>query len=184
MAQKAFGRRRPLPAGTGPSAVSDTPSAASPDVGAALALADAPSRSATRSVMILAGIGGLAMVLVLAGAYGLNAAISTGDSTAQSQQECRGQPNCLNQYNVALECGASDEPKLVTIEARDSEAAERKAERYNRSCRSRSAVFVTSLIRSAARTAIDGYRYEDSRPIYTYRARATRGVWRFRFRLR
>lgn len=38
----------------------------------------------------------------------------------------------------------------MSVIAADAEAAERKAERYNRECRSRSVVFVTGLAKNAA----------------------------------
>ena len=56
---------------------------------------------------------------------------------------------CTNQYDVALSCGSSEEARTVSVIAADTEAAERKAERYNRECRSRSVVFVTGLAKSA-----------------------------------
>jgi hypothetical protein len=185
MAQEGFGRRQVLPAGTHSANATGASPAASVDVREALALADAPSRAATRSVMILAGVGALVVVMALGAAYGLNAAVSSNAAPAAAKQECRGaQPGCVNQYRVALACGASDEAKVVVIEARDAEAAQRKAERYNRNCSSRRAVFVTSLARSAARTAFGGDRYQGSSRKYTNRSTGTRRTWRFRFRRR
>ncbi len=181
MAQKEFGRRQAQPVGGGaPTRAPEASSAPSPDATEALALADAPSRSAARNVMILASVGGLVLVMALGAAYGLNAAVSSGE--AQSKQECRGQPNCANQYDVALTCGSSDEPKSVSVVAADAEAAERKAERYNRNCRSRRAVFVSSLIRSAAYTAYGGQRADQPSNYASRNTTATRRVWRFRRR--
>ena len=68
---------------------------------------------------------------------------------AATQRECNGQVGCTNQYDVALSCGSSEEARTVSVIAADAEAAERKAERYNRECRSRSVVFVTGLAKSA-----------------------------------
>ena len=183
MAQKEFGRRQAQPVGgSAPTRAPEASSAPSPGATEALALADAPSRSATRNVMILASVGGLVLVMALGAAYGLNAAISSGDGAAESKQECRGQPDCANQYNVALTCGSSDEPKSVSVIAADAQAAERKAERYNRDCRSRHAMFVTSLIRSAAYSAYGGQRADEPVSNASRNTTTTRRVWRFRRR--
>jgi hypothetical protein len=123
----------------------------------------------------------LVVVLALGAAYGLNAAVSSGDGATESRQECRGQPHCANQYDVALACGSSDEPKSVSVVATDAEAAERKAERYNRDCRSRRAVFVSSLIRSAAYTPFGGQRADDTASHASPKT-TTRRAWRFRRR--
>jgi hypothetical protein len=189
MPQREFGRRQAQPAGgrAFPSTRTVEASAApspnlGPDPGQALALADAPSRFATRSVMILAGVGTMVLVLALGAAYGLNAAISSGDTVAASQQECRGQANCANQYDVALTCGSSDEPRSASVIAADAEAAERKAERYNRDCRSRRAVFVSSLIRSAAYTAYGGQRANEPAAYASRKSTTTLRMFRMRRR--
>jgi hypothetical protein len=131
--------------------------------------------------MILAGVGALVVVTALGAAYGLSAAVAPGDSpAAASAQECSGQDGCVNRYNVALACGG--ESRTVTVEARDGEAAERKAERYNRDCRSRGSVFIGALVRSAAISAIQQRRaVEPDRRATRSTTTATRR-WRFRRR--
>jgi hypothetical protein len=185
MAQKAFGRRQSvLSAGAERPAASEASSAGSDGLSEALADADAPSRSAMRSVMIVGAVGSVIVVMALGAAYGLNAAVSSNDGTVEAKQECRGQPNCINQYDVALTCDDSTEPKSVSIMARDADAAERKAERYNRNCRTRRVTFVTSMIRSAVRTTFGGYRYEEPSARYASRRTTTRRMGRFRLRFR
>ena len=112
----------------------------------------------------------------------MRSGVSHNDGAAESKQECRGQPTCANRYEVALSCGSSDEPKSVSMIAPDAEAAERKAERYNRACRSRRAMFVESLIRSAAYTAYGGQRADEPSNHTSRNSTATRRVWRFRRR--
>ena len=109
---------------------------------------------------ILAVVGALVVCTALGAAVALNAATGTdGPAAAEvaaAPQECRGQAGCSNEYSVALSCGGNDEPRAVSVQAADREAAERKAERYNRDCRSNGAVFVAGLIRTAANTAFRG----------------------------
>ncbi|NJO24039.1 MAG: hypothetical protein HC868_15355 [Sphingomonadales bacterium] len=102
---------------------------------------------------ILAAAGGLVVLVAIGGAVALNAATGAGSTTPSqpagaASKECRGQADCANRYSVELRCGTTEEARTVSVVARDAEAAERKAERYNRDCRSRTAVFVRSLVRS------------------------------------
>ena len=83
---------------------------------------------------------------------------------------------------MVLTCGDSDEPKSVSVVAVDADAAQRKAERYNGNCRSRRAMFVTSLIRSAVNTAVSGQRYEEASARHVGSGTSVRRVWRFRRR--
>jgi len=183
MALREFGRRQALPAGAHSATATGASPAASADLNGALALADAPSRSATRSLVVLAGVGALVVVMALGAAYGLSAAISPGNGLAAADsRQCNGQAGCVNQYNVALTCGASEQPKSVVVEASDAEAAQRKAERYNRDCRSRRVVFVTSLIRSAVHTALSGQRVDEPERHASRNATPARRAWRFRRR--
>ncbi len=115
---------------------------------------DAPASGTTavRSMGILAAVGGLVVIVAIGGAVALNAATGAGSTTSTQPpvaafKECRGQADCANRYSVALSCGSTD-ARTVSVVARDPEAAQRKAERYNRDCRSRTAVFVTNLVRS------------------------------------
>jgi hypothetical protein len=70
----------------------------------------------------------------------------------------------------------------VVVEASDAEAAQRKAERYNRDCRPRRVVFVTSLIRSAVHTAFSGQRADEPGRHAGRKAMPARRAWRFRRR--
>ena len=147
----------------------------SPNPTAALALADSPSRSATKSLLMLATVGGCALVFALGATYAFSSAW-TGESF-NAQQECFGQRDCSNQYRVSLECG-DDQAKSVDVIAADAEAAERKAERYNRDCRARRSAFVASVIRSAAVNTHHGRASEPAQATSHVRRRA----WRVRLR--
>jgi hypothetical protein len=175
MAQKTFGRRQPAPSAGGDMPATDSASRLSPDLSAALALADTPSRSATKSLLILAAVAGCVAVLAIGVAHAVGSAW-TGESS-NAQQECFGQRDCSNQYRVSLECG-DDQAKSVDVIAADAEAAERKAERYNRDCRARRSAFVASLIRSAAVNTHHGRASEASQATSNVRRRA----WRVRLR--
>jgi hypothetical protein len=131
------------------------------------ALAVVESRSAGKSMAILVAVGGLVAIAALGGAVALGASTSTApatpsQATVTTPKACAGQTDCANQYSVALSCGRSEEGRIVSVVARDAEAAERKAERYNRECRARGVSFVAVLARgtaanpnpSAVRTAV------------------------------
>ena len=152
MTQQGFGRRgftsrvvadQPAPAGRASSHDHDCNS-----------LSAGASRSSGTSIAILVAVGGLVAltalgsVLAYRGTTRAEPAAFTRQAAA-TQRECNGQVGCTNQYDVALSCGSSEEARTVSVIAADTEAAERKAERYNRECRSRSVVFVTGLAKSA-----------------------------------
>lgn len=134
---------------------------------------------------ILAGVTGLVVVTALGLALAFNAVAKTPSEAESVTQEpqCRGQAGCTNQYNVKLSCGDSGETKSISVLAADAEAAEAKAERYNRGCRVRSVSFVSSIIKSAARTAFGGSSTDEASPRATDNGTASRrGRWRFRRR--
>lgn len=66
--------------------------------------------------------------------------------------ECR-KPDCKNEYSVELRCGEADQPKSTRVVASSAEAATMTAERYNRGCRARRAVFVALLTPGASGTS-------------------------------
>ena len=178
MAQQGFGRRQSTS-----HAVADrsaTARSASPPELGRNSLAANANRSAGKSVMILAAVGGLVLLTALGGVFSYSAATRAGaaappQQTAPTPRECRGQADCTNQYNVALTCGSSDEARTVSIVAIDAEAAERKAERYNRECRSRNIVFVTSLAKSAAANTFGAARVpEPSRHLTDHKASSSK----------
>jgi hypothetical protein len=168
MAQKTFGRRQPVVSAPVPVA---GPPPEHAGLGEALALAEAPSRSAVRSLCILAAAGVLVVVAALGAAYAVSAAMP-GEQVA-SEQECRARPDCANRYRVTLSCGTSDGPKPVEVLAADAEAAARKAERYHRECRAHGSTYLASVIRTAAVDAHDGR---------SNRTSSGRVRWRFRLR--
>lgn len=115
---------------------------------------------------IIAAVGGLVLLVALGGVFALSAATDSGATpstqpAAVASGECHGKTDCANEYSVALSCGGSAEARTVNVVARDAEAAERKAERYNRDCRSRSVLFVTSFTRSAASSAVRAVHAEE-----------------------
>lgn len=155
MAQQSFGRRQST-------LETDANRQASPGDAAA----SGGNRTAVKSVGILAAVGGLVAIVAIGGAVALNAATGAGTATpvqpgTVASKECRGQDGCANQYSVALRCGSSDEARSVSVVARDAEAAERKAERYNRDCRSRSVVLLTSFGKSPAFSSAREMRPEE-----------------------
>jgi hypothetical protein len=173
MAQQGFGRRQ-----IASPAITDLPTGRRDPAGI--------NRSAGASVVILAAVAGLLMLVVVGGVVALNAATSTGRAApkeaAATPQECHGLADCTNQYSVALSCGSSGEARTVSVVAADAEAAERKAERYNRDCRSGRAIFVTNVIKSAANGAIVGAGAKE--PAKAGNAKRTTGNSRFRVRRR
>ncbi len=152
MAQQGFGRRgstsrvsadQPAPAGRASSRDHDRNS-----------LSAGANCSSGTSIAILAAVGGLVALTALGGVFAYRGTTRAEPAAltqqAATQRECHGQAGCTNQYDVALSCGSSEEARTVSVIAADAEAAERKAERYNRECRSRSVVFVAGLAKSAA----------------------------------
>jgi hypothetical protein len=150
MVQKSFGRR-------------------SPAREAAVAAAPAPHSGSTsgRSVAILGGVTGLVVVTALGLTLAFNAVANTAsdiETTAQAdvvvqdtlaqEARCRGQSGCTSQYDVKLSCGSSEELRSISVHAADAEAAQAKAERYNRDCRARGASFVAVFMRSGAGSGV------------------------------
>ena len=148
----------------------------SPHLTAALALADKPEPVGHQiAADCLPRSAAVPLVFALGATYAFSSAW-TGESF-DAQQECFGQRDCSNQYRVSLECG-DDQAKSVDVIAADAEAAERKAERYNRDCRARRSAFVASVIRSAAVNTHHGRASEPAQATSHVRRRA----WRMRLR--
>jgi hypothetical protein len=174
MAQTTFGRRG-APTRSRP---------ASPDRTAASAaagddpLATETGSSTGRTVAILAGIAGVVTVAAGGLAYGLNAV--TGDTGTRNP--CRpGQPGCTNQYQVSMSCGSQQEQRSISVNAASPDAAEAKAERYNRGCRARGSRFLASVIHNAAKSYYSGSRAGERR-VAEDDAPKRRRAWRFRRR--
>jgi hypothetical protein len=140
-------------------------------------LATPAGASTRRSVAILAGIAGVVTVAAGGLAYALNAA--TGDSG--TRDACRPGQKCTNQYQVSLSCGSQQEPKSITVNAGSADAAEAKAERYNRGCRARGSRFLASVIHNAAKSYYGGSRAGDTRAADDDTPKRRR-AWRFRRR--
>jgi hypothetical protein len=173
MPQKAFGRRRSTAL-----VVADQPAALrqqSAELGEHPSAASV-SRTARKSAAMLAIVGGLVGLSALGAVYALNA-MSAGGGVA-AQEQCGGQPDCVNRYTVNLGCSRTDEPQSVHVLAADAEAAERKAERYNRGCRVRSVVLLSSMSRSAASNQWSG----QTRKVADSGGTSGRRAWRFRRR--
>lgn len=159
MVQKSFGRR---------SSSREAPVPAAPPL-------SEEGSGAGRSVAILAGGTGLVVVTALGLTFAFNAVANTDSEAAQraevaaqepltQEAQCRGQSGCANQYDVKLTCGNNEEPKSVSVHAADAEAAQAKAERYNRDCRARGASFVAAFIKSGARNAVGVSRAAEAGP--------------------
>jgi hypothetical protein len=171
MAQKDFGRRQcssrseARPAASGPSSH---------------ALPAAQDAGTGRSITVLTIVVGVVVAAAAALALALSAAART-DNGAAPQAECRGQADCTNRYDVKLRCGSSEEPKSVSVLASNTEAAEAKAERYNRGCRARGASFVAMVVRNAALSHYRGSRAGEQRTADNDTP-TRRRAWRFRRR--
>jgi hypothetical protein len=179
MSQQGFGRRQSASRATA------EPAAAARD-----ALATGENRSAGKSMGILAAVGGLAVLAAIGGAVALSASTSVAPAAppqeiASSPNVCLGQTDCANQYSVALSCGSSEEARTVSVIARDAEAAERKAERYNRECRARSTSFIAVLASgTATRPAASAVRPAVARQPESAPHNASSGSNRTRVRFR
>lgn len=162
MAQQDFGRRQSQPRND-----SDTSGAgrrAARENGRSISATDA-GRSPGKSIVILTAVGGLVVLAAVGGVFAFNAATRAGAAPAPQQtvaaaapRECHGQADCSNQYDVELSCGSNGEARTVSVVAMDADIAESKAERYNRECRSRSVVFVSSMGKSTAANAVTAAR--------------------------
>lgn len=183
MVQQGFGRRT-----SSPRAAAETAARPTRVTGSSTTTADAPSSAAARSAAgrsaaILAGV----MALVVAAALGLtfafNAVAKTdSEDTVAEEARCRSQSGCTNRYEVALGCGSSEEPRSVSVLAADAEAAQAKAERYNRDCRARGASFVAIFTKSGARSAVASRVAEAAPRTADSSATRRRGRWRLRRR--
>ena len=172
MAQKDFGRRQ----------CSSRSDAARPATSGppASALPAGQGASTRRSVTVLTIVVGLVVAAAAALALALSAAART-DNGAAPQIECRGQANCTNRYNVKLRCGSNEEPKSVSVLAPSTEAAEAKAERYNRGCSARGASFVAMIVKDAATSHYRGSHASEQRTADNDTPKRRR-AWRFRRR--
>lgn len=152
-------------------------------------VASGGERTAGASFGIVAAVGGLVMLVALGGVFVVSAATGSGSAAPAppapaALNECRGSVECVNEYSVALRCGSSEDARTVTVVARDSDAAERKAERYNRDCRSGSVLFLQSLAKSAAVNAVRAARAEVPTGKIASERSVARSGSRVRFRLR
>jgi hypothetical protein len=96
--------------------------------------------------------------------------------------ECRGKPDCKNEYSVELRCGESGEAKTTSVVAPSAEAAGVTAERYNRGCRTRRTAFLAVIARGPSHIAnVESRPAAEKAPA---RARTFRGGRRGRLRLR
>jgi len=156
---------------------------ASPDRTAAAAatghdpLATPAGASTGRSVAILAGIAGV--VTVAAG--GLAYALTSVGGDAGAANACRPGQKCTNQYQVSMSCGSQQEQRSVSINAASPDAAEAKAERYNRGCRARGSRFVAKVLHDAAKSYYGGSRAGETRTAEDGTPKR-RYTWRFRRR--
>lgn len=153
MAQQNFGRRESQPRSDADTSASGRRAAR--ENGRTFSAIGA-GRSPGKSIVILTAVGGLVVLAAVGGVFAFNAATRAGAApvprqadAAAASRECRGQADCRNQYDVELSCGSNGEARTVSVVALDADIAESKAERYNRECRSRSVVFISSIGRSA-----------------------------------
>ena len=176
MAQQDFGRRQSQPRND-----SDTSGAgrrAARENGRSFSATDA-GRSPGKSITILTAVGGLVVFAAVGGVFAFNAATRAAPAqqhivAAAAPSECRGQADCSNQYDVELSCGSSGEARTVSVVAIDADIAESKAERYNRECRSRSVVFVSSMGKSTAVNAVTAARNLADRKAADHKASNTK----------
>jgi hypothetical protein len=151
MAQQNFGRRESQPRSDADTSASGRRAAR--ENGRTFSATGA-GRSPGKSIVILTAVGGLVVLAAVGGLFAFNAATRAGAAPVPQQadaavsRECRGQADCRNQYDVELSCGSNGEARTVSVVALDADIAESKAERYNRECRSRSVVFISSIGRS------------------------------------
>jgi hypothetical protein len=160
MAQQNFGRRENQPR------TDVDPSAAGRRAareGGSFRATDS-GRSPGKSIVILTAIVGMVLLAATGGVFVFNAATRAGAAPAPQEivaaapRECRGTADCSNQYDVELSCG-NGEARTVSVVAVDADIAESKAERYNRECRSRSVVFISSIGRSTGVNTVAAARH-------------------------
>jgi hypothetical protein len=142
MTQKSFGRRND------PSRASSVATGSS-SISAAGSSTDGSSKavvlsSAAASFLAFAALG---YFLTPSGTPRVDAAppASTIADARPAPVECRGKPDCKNEYSVELRCGEGEEPKTTSVMATSAEAASITAERYNRGCRTRRTFFLAVM---------------------------------------
>ena len=103
----------------------------------------------------LGAFGALGCFLTPSGATRVDTASSTPKitGTPPAPAECRGKPDCKNEYSVELRCGEGDEPKTASVVASSVEAANVTAERYNRGCRARRTFFAAVITQGPSGTS-------------------------------
>jgi hypothetical protein len=174
MAQKGFGRRHSVLPGAAQAGGSGQATGAQP---AASRLGSAAGRSILAFVAVIAiGAGG---AFALSSAFNAAAKVYHRPAAAV-ERECRVGEKCTNKYAVRMTCGANEEPKSIRVVAADAEAAQQKAERYNRGCRVRGVSFVSRVMKNVATHVFRNrsrVEVRDTRPSGGRR-------WRFRFRRR
>ena len=150
MAQNSFGRRNaPLGASSAAASSSSICSAGSSGDGSSTAVV---LSSAAASFL---AFGALGYFLVPGGATRVETASSTPKitDTRPAPVECRGKPDCKNEYSVELRCGEGDELKTASVVASSVEAASITAERYNRGCRARRTFFAAVITQGPSGTS-------------------------------
>lgn len=150
MAQNSFGRRNaPLGASSAAASSSSIRSAGPSGDGSSRAVV---LSSAAASFL---AFGALGYFLVPNGTTHLDATPSAPKVTATrpAPAECRGKPDCKNEYSVELRCGEGDEPKTARVVASSVEAASVTAERYNRGCRARRTFFAAVMTQGPSGTS-------------------------------
>lgn len=149
MAQNSFGRRN-APSGA-PSATPSSNSIRSADSSADGSSKAVVLSSAAASFLAFAALG---YFLTPSGTTRLDATPSAPEITdaRPAPVECRGKPDCKNEYTVELRCGEGEEPKTTSVMATSAEAASVTAERYNRGCRTRRTFFLAVMTPGAPGT--------------------------------
>jgi hypothetical protein len=150
MAQKSFGRRN------------DPSGSSSTATGSGSIRAGGLSSDGSSRVVVLSSAAASFLAFGALG-YFLTPGGTTRVATAPSAPkivdarpapaECRGKPDCKNEYSVELRCGESEEPKTTSVVATSAEAAGVTAERYNRGCRTRRTYFLAVMTPGAPGTA-------------------------------
>ena len=149
MAQNSFGRRNAQLGASSASSSSSIQPAASSAGGSSRAVV---LSSAAASFLAFAALG---YFLTPSGTARVDTAPSApkiADSRS-APAECRGKPDCKNEYAVELRCGEGEEPKTATVVAASVEAASVTAERYNRGCRARRTFFLAVMTPGASGTS-------------------------------
>jgi hypothetical protein len=171
MAQTSFGRRHA-------SSQQPAPSASAPAEGSSRVVV---LSSAAASFVAFAALGYFLAPSDTSRFDGAASAPSITDARP-APPECRGKPDCKNEYSVELRCGETGEAKTTSVVAPSAEAAGVTAERYNRGCRTRRTAFLAVIVKGPSHIAnVESRPTAEKAPA---RARSFRGGRRGRLRLR